>query len=371
MLNPFRSKPQTAHIDRPNLIVHSQAPFNAEPPTAQLRASFTTPLGGFYVRSHGDTPLLDRAAHRLTVTGKVGTKLVLSVAELRERFAARTITATMQCAGNRRADMRRVRPVSGDPWAPGAIGNADWTGVSLAEVLHAAGAEAEATHHVAFDCADECHVGGKTFRYGVSIPMPKALAPEVLLAYAMNGQDLAPEHGAPLRVVVPGWAGARSPKWLHTITVQPAPSENPIQADDYKLFPPHLTKETAEPALGITINALPLNSAICEPAPYARLPSGPVTLRGYATASGRAVLRVDVSPDGGRTWSQAALEDHGGSRWSWVFWNATLDLPKGERELVVRAWDESGQTQPAAADEVWNFRGYLSSAWHRVGVLVE
>jgi sulfite oxidase len=108
----------------------------------------------------------------------------------------------------------------------------------------------------------------------------------------------------------------------------------------------------------MTINGLPLNSAICEPAPHAHLSPGSATLRGYATATDRAVVRVDVSLDGGRTWSQAELEDQSG------------DLPRGEHELAVRAWDDARQTQPALPDDTWNFKGYLSSAWHRVPVLV-
>ncbi len=355
--------------DKPDLIVHSQHPYNAEPPTKLLRAGFITPLSGFYVRSHGAIPVIDAASHRLRVTGRVTHRLDLSVDALRERFPVRTVVATLQCAGNRRADMQRVRPVSGDPWAPGAIGNAEWKGVSLAEVLHAAGADADAACHVAFACADVCQVEEKQVHFGVSIPMTKALGPEVLLATDMNGAALRAEHGAPLRVVVPGYAGVRSPKWLHTITVQDTPSDNPFQADDYKLFPSHVTKETADPATGITINGLPLNSAICEPAPYARLPAGMTTLRGYAMATGRAVARVDVSLDGGRSWSQAELEAHSAGPWSWTFWQATLALARGEHELAVRAWDDAGQTQPALPDETWNYKGYLSAAWHRVSVL--
>jgi len=370
MPNPSSAMPAQAVIENPGLIAYSQQPFNAEPPADQLRASFITPRRRFYVRSHGDIPQLDPASHRLRVGGRVSTALDLSLDELKDRFPSATVMATLQCAGNRRADMQRVRPVSGDPWAPGAIGNAEWTGVPLADVLRAAGADEDAALHVAFDSADECITDGKTFRYGASIPMTKALGPEVLLAWAMNGDALQAEHGAPLRVVVPGYAGVRSPKWLCAISVQDHPSDSPIQASDYKLFPPHVTKETADPAAGITINAMPLNSAICEPAPHVQLPQGPTTLRGYATASGRAVVRVDVSQDGGRTWLQADFEDHSGSPWSWTFWRATLDLPKGEHELVVRAWDEAGQTQPAMPDDTWNFKGYLSAAWHRVPVSV-
>jgi sulfite oxidase len=114
---------------------------------------------------------------------------------------------------------------------------------------------------------------------------------------------------------------------------------------------------------------MPLNSAICEPATGAALPAGPAVLRGYATATAREVVRVDVSINGGRNWTQAALE-HGGP-WSWTLWTAPVELPKGRHELAVRAWDSAGQTQPALPDDTWNFKGYLSAAWHRVTVSAE
>ncbi len=216
-----------ADLDRnkPDLIVHSAHPFNAEPPLDRLRASFVTPQRGLYVRSHGAIPALDAASHRVSVGGRVASRLELSVADLRRRFPERTVTAVLQCAGNRRGDLAQVRPVSGDPWSAGAIGNVAWTGVSLADVLHAAGTETSPAMHVAFAACDECEVEGERFRYGASIPMSKALGPEVLLAWQANGEALAPEHGFPIRVVVPGFAGARSPKWLAAIEVRDTPSE--------------------------------------------------------------------------------------------------------------------------------------------------
>ncbi len=362
MFKPFHAKPQ--------LIVHSTQPYNAEPQLDRLRARLVTAQPDFYVRSHGNIPDLDEAEHRLRVTGRVAVPLDLSMDELRGRFPHRSVTATMQCAGNRRADMRQVRPVSGDPWAPGAIGTAEWTGVSLADVLRAAGAQTDTALHVAFSACDEMTMPDEgRFHFGVSIPMTKAMSPEVLLAFAMNGEALASEHGFPLRVVVPGFAGVRSPKWLETITVQDAPSDNHMQQRDYRLVPSDVTADTVDWARGVTINELPLNSAICDPAPHASLKPGCTTLRGYAIASARDITRVDVSPDGGRSWMQAELE-HDASPWSWTFWQATLDLPPGRHELVVRAWDSAGQTQPAAPDDTWNFKGYLSAAWHRVPVSV-
>ncbi|TLU71208.1 molybdopterin oxidoreductase [Lichenicoccus roseus] len=351
------------------MIIHTKEPFNAEPSLARLRASSITAQPDFYVRSHGKIPQLDEKTHRLHVAGEVRTPLDLSITELRDRFTLSTVTAVMQCAGNRRLDMQAVKPTSGDPWAPGAIGNAEWTGVSLADVLQAAGASAEPGLHVAFEACDEIEMPDEgRFNYGVSIPIGKAMSPEVLLAFEMNGEALAREHGYPLRVVVPGFAGVRSPKWLTAIIVQDRPSDNHMQQRDYKLVPAEMTANTVNWDQGITIYDMPLNSAICEPAARAEMKAGLATLRGYAIATAREVVRVDVSIDGGRNWRQAELEHDAEAPWSWSFWTATVDLPKGEHELAVRAWDSAGQTQPAQPDDTWNFKGYLSAAWHRVHV---
>lgn len=362
MTDPIRS--ETA------LIVRSEEPFNAEPPLDRLRSSFFTAQADFYVRSHGNVPELDGDAHRLRVDGMVGKPLDLSMAELRDRFPHRTVAATMQCAGNRRGDLLQVRPVSGDPWAAGAIGNAEWTGAALADVLRAADAAEGDALHVSFEACDDCETDGERYRYGASIPMRKATSPEVLLAWGMNGEALSPAHGFPLRAVVPGFAGARSPKWLARVSVGERPSDAHPQARDYKLFPPDATKETADWEKGVTIDEMPVNSAICEPAPGAELEAGAAVLRGYATASARRIARVDVSVDGGRSWRQAELRSDPAAPWSWTFWEISVDLPKGERELAVRAWDSAGQTQPALPDDTWNFKGYLSAAWHRVRVKV-
>ena len=269
---------------KPDLVIHSSEPYNAEPPLHLLSAVLETPQALFYVRSHGPVPQIDAATHRLKVAGLVRTPLDLGMHDLQTAFPRHTVTAAMQCAGNRRADMLQVKPVSGDPWSAGAIGNARWTGVRLGDVLRAAGAQESAGLHVAFDSVDECETEGQTSRYGVSIPMTKAVAPEVLLAFEMNGEPLAAEHGAPLRAVVPGFAGVRSPKWLACVTVQDRPSDNRVQALEYKLFPPATTKDTADPAQGLTINDMPLNSAICEPAALAGLKAGRTRMRGWAVS---------------------------------------------------------------------------------------
>ena len=356
-----------------DLIVHSAKPFNAEPALARLRSDFVTAIADCYVRSHGDLPRIDPGTHRLRVTGHVSRQLELSLADLQGRFATRSVMAVMQCAGNRRADLQQVEPTLGDPWGPGAIANLMWTGASLAEVLRAAGADHDPLLHVAFEAADIAeNEGGENARYGVSIPMPKALSDDVLVAWAMNGEPLTVEHGAPLRIVAPGYAGVRSAKWVREIRVQCQPSDAFQQQKDYLLFPPDIRKDTQDSCRGTTIYEMPLNAAICEPGDGATLPSGQRALvRGYAIATDRAVVRVDVSGNGGRDWRQAAIEQHGNQRWSWTFWHALLDLPEGQHELVVRAWDAAGQTQPADAADTWNFKGYLCASWHRIRVEVQ
>ena len=209
-----------------DLVVHSINPLNAEPPLDRLRRRFVTDVGDFYVRCHGNQPEIDAEAHRVTVKGSVRTPTELALADLKARFTSRTVMAVMQCAGNRRADMQQVQPTTGDPWAPGAIGNAEWTGVALRDVLLAAGADTAPRLHVAFESVDLAqNDGAPDAPYGVSIPMPKALDPDVLVAWAMNGKPLTKEHGAPMRMVVPGYAGVRSPKWLKAIVVQPHTSD--------------------------------------------------------------------------------------------------------------------------------------------------
>lgn len=351
-----------------HLIVRSQQPFNAEPPLDRLRAAFVTPEPDFYVRSHGAVPEIDPDAFLLEVGGRVARPAALSLPRLRDRHEPAEVTAYLQCAGNRRGELQPVAPTTGDPWGPGAIGNARWSGVRLGDVLRQAGLDDGADLHVALRGHDSAEHGGAVHPFEVSIPLAKALSPEVVLADRMNGEPLTPAHGAPLRLVVPGFAGIRSVKWLAAITVREGPSDNPMQARDYKLFPPHVARDSVDWSRGHTIDEMPLTSAICEPAAGAEVPAGRVVVRGYAAASGRAVARVDLSTDGGRTWREAGLERDEAAPWAWTLWSAALDLPAGDHELVVRAWDSAGQTQPSRPEDVWNFKGYLCASWHRVAV---
>ncbi len=355
-------------IKHPNLIIHEQTPFNAEPPLKLLRQSFITPKELFYVRNHGSIPKVDLAKYRLSITGSVSKQLSLSLDEIKEKFPRHTVMATIQCAGNRRDGLIQVKPIPGEePWQAQAIGNAIWGGVPLQEVLLAAGIEAE-TKHAAFSGLDEVEQEGKMFGFGGSIPIEKAMSPEVLLAYEMNGEPLTPVHGFPLRVVVPGYLGARSVKWLSSITLQESPSSNYFQQHAYKLFTPEVQTETADWTKGQMLGELFVNSAICNPLEGEKILTNSILVEGYAIASGsHSIERVELSNDEGTTWVRAELLDSP-SPWAWRFWQSQLELNKGCSQIIVRAWDSAGNSQPEDARTIWNFKGYMNNSWHRIEV---
>jgi sulfite oxidase len=347
-----------------DLIVYEEEPFNAETRLAALEGSLTA-TDAFYVRGHGAVPETDPAAWRLHVHGSVERELSLSLATLREAFREREETATLQCAGNRRAGLIAVRDIPGEaPWGPGATGTATWTGVALADVLALAGPLPEAAH-VGFEGSDLSPEAKPAQRFGGSIPLDKASRPEVLLAWAMNGEPLPPVHGAPLRVVVPGYIGARSVKWLERIEVRPTAWQGYFQHVVYRLLP---EDGTPGPGAGMPLGLVALNSAVLSPADGETVAAGRVDVRGYAFAGGeRYVARVDVSVDGSASWSQAELLDDLG-RWAWRHWRITVDLAPGEHEIVVRAWDSSAATQPEDEAALWNPKGYVNNACPRVRV---
>jgi sulfite oxidase len=350
---------------RADVIVHQEDPFNVETGLAALAEGPLTATDAFYVRGHGAVPEVDPATWRLRVDGAVERELDLSLTTLREAFRERTETATLQCAGNRRAGLIAIRDIPGEaPWGPGATGTATWTGVALADVLALARPSRE-VGHVGFEGADLSPEAQPPQRFGGSIPLDKACRPEVLLAWAMNGEALLPVHGAPLRVVVPGYIGARSVKWLERIEVRATPWPGYFQHVVYRLLP---EDGTPAPGAGMPLGLVALNADVLSPANGETVTAGPVEVRGYAFAGGeRHVARVDVSLDAGATWSQAELLDDLG-RWAWRHWRATVDLAPGDHEILVRAWDSSAATQPETEAALWNPKGYVNNARPRVRV---
>jgi sulfite oxidase len=349
---------------RDDLIVHESEPFNAETGLGALGKPVTD-TDAFYVRGHGAVPETDPETWRLQVVGLVERELSLSLETLREAFRTRTVTATLQCAGNRRAGLVAVRDIPGEaPWGPGATGTATWTGVGLADVLALARPERLASD-VGFEGADLSPEIEPAERFGGSIPLDKASRPEVLLAWGMNDEPLAPVHGAPLRVVVPGYIGARSVKWLERIEVRSEPWAGHFQHVAYRLVP---ADETPGPGVGMPLGLVALNADVLSPRDGETVRAGSVEARGYAFAGGdRYVARVDVSIDGGANWRQAELLDDLG-RWAWRQWRITLNLAPGDHEILVRAWDSSAATQPDDDAGLWNPKGYVNNARPRIRV---
>jgi sulfite oxidase len=350
---------------RGDMIVYEEEPFNAETSVAALAEGPFTPTDAFYVRGHAAVPEIDSTTWHLRVHGLVERELSLSLVTLREAFREREEIATLQCAGNRRAGLIAIRDIPGEaPWGPGATGTATWTGVALADVLALAGPLGGASH-VGFEGSDLSGEVEPAEPFGGSIPLDKACRPEVLLAWAMNGEPLSAVHGAPLRVIVPGYIGARSVKWLQRIEVRSSPWPGYFQHVTYRLLP---DDGTPGPGAGLPLGLVALNADVLSPSHGETVPAGPIEVRGYAFAGGeRYVARVDVSVDGAESWSQAALLDDLGP-WAWRHWRIVVDLAPGEHEIVVRAWDSSAATQPEDEAGLWNPKGYVNNARPRITV---
>ncbi|MGW4771793.1 sulfite oxidase [Nocardia sp. NPDC004278] len=356
---------------REDMIVRGRLPFNAEPPPSVLAGSEITAVDAFYARNHGPFPDIRTEQWRLGVDGRVDNPLTVTYDQLTTGFEQHSVVATLACAGNRRAELLAVRPIPGkEPWEHGAISTAEWAGPRLADVLQAAGVHHDDRLHVAFAAPDVAQEARPVQSYGSSIPLTKALREEVLLAWQMNSQPLPRVHGGPVRVVVPGYIGARSVKWVTAVTVQPVPSQNYFQALDYRILPPEADPEAVAPGEGISLSSLALNCDILVPTEGDRIPRGSRTVRGWAIAGdGHGIRRVDVSVDDGRSWRQADLHPAPG-RWAWRPWSLTVDMRPGPLNITARAWDDAGATQPESLASVWNPRGYGNNAWAHIKLTI-
>jgi len=351
------------------LIVRSQQPFNAEPELQRLVASAVTPVEQFYVRNHGPIPDFEAAEFRVKIEGLVHKPAELSLAQIQDAFPEQEAPATLTCAGNRRREMSAIKTVPGVQWDAGAIGHAQWKGAALWQLLEKAGLQAGAKH-VWFEGLDPIQEkDGSVAPFGGSIPLDRALDKRqpALIAHTMNGKPLTLEHGFPLRSLVPGYIGARSVKWLAKIVVSDRPSPNHYVAEAYKFV---ATDSKVELAKAEPIYEFPINAAICSPGTGARLRVGEVTVTGYALPPGNGqttIAKIELSTDRGRTWKAARLDGEPVAN-CWQLWSTTIALPAGDHELVVRAIDSTGRTQPEQSD--WNLKGYLYNAWHRCRVTV-
>ncbi len=341
------------------LVVVRETPFNAESPLAR-QLGVITPVERFYVRSHfTQNDAADAAGWRLAVEGAVETPLALSLNELLA-LPWRTLVGTMECAGNGR---RYVQPpVPGEPWDHGAVSTAEWTGVSLADVLGQANVANDAVE-VLFAGADSgaSPVDGATIAYQRSLPLRHARHPEVLIAFAMNGAPLTAEHGAPLRLIVPGWYGMASVKWLRSVQLIREPFEGAYQKARYV----YDYDDGREP---IPVSWMRVRSLIAQPSRGAQVPRGGVVVRGFAWSGAAPIESVEFSADDGHTWSPAELGD-ASSATAWRPWQFRWRPSKpGVHVLVSRGRDANGAQQPL--DPEWNRHGYGNNSVQRIEVEV-
>lgn len=353
-------------------VVHQEEPFNGGSPVDLLCDSEITPIERFYVRAHAPVPRIDASEYRLQVQGLVDAPLTLSLHDIQQKYPKRTLTATLQCAGNRRREMAAVKALPGESvmWNEEAVSTGIWGGVTLRDVLEQAGVQAEAAHveFISLDCVEE---KGEKFGYGSSIPLEKALSSEVLLVYEMNGEPLPALHGGPLRMIVPGYIAARSVKWVGQINLRTDPSENHYQQRDYKLFPPSEEGLDVDYSTGVMLGDLATDAVICTPRSGDTVLAGPLTVRGYALPGGDAqITGVEVSADDGVTWQTAQIVSERRA-WTWCLWEATLNLEPGQTVLRVRAHDTQNQQQPVDVSEIWNYRGYMNNSQFRVQLQVK
>jgi len=348
----------------PAMQWHSERPLTGSVP-AHEHDFDVTPSHRMYVRNNLLTPLIDINSHRLTVKGLVDKELTLSVFDLSKSFKTVSMQGMLECAGSGRTGYQPK--ASGTPWlVTGGMGCPKWGGVRLSDVLKAAGVKAGAAH-VAGQGGDPGMVptAAPVIR---SIPMAKAMDENTLIAWSMNEEPLPWVHGYPLRLVVPGWVGSASTKWLHTITLLDAPFKGTYMDSSYRVPRTPIEPGTKMPPDAVSAESWPIKSMITWPVPNARV-KGAVTVRGRAWVGEGLVERVEISTDEGKSWQRAQLAPVG-DRYAWrtFTYEHKPDRP-GYVTFLARAWDDRGNPQPAIP--AWNPLGYFWNGWHRVGVLVE
>ncbi|KAJ0416378.1 Oxidoreductase, molybdopterin-binding domain-containing protein [Aspergillus carlsbadensis] len=357
-----------------NTEYSADSPLNREPSVKELVSSFITPGSISYDRNHGPVPHISASTHTITIDGLVANPLRLTVNDLATKFPQHEICCALECAGNRRHTMRTMlKEVEGIDWGDAAVMNCNWKGPRLRDVLRHAGVqEARPDLHVAFSsyqvqCQEDKWFGG-------SVELARALSDDadVILALEMNGAPLEPNHGYPVRVVLPGIAGARWVKWLDRITIQDEESTNFYQRRDYKVLPEEaVDRDAAEPFWDKTpaMCEVPINSVIAVPEDNETITlseSGEYEVKGYAVPQGSdgPITKVQVSGDSGKSWVNAQIGNSGpgdgagdrAKKWSWVLWKAKVQVEKGHgREIVSRTYDAGGHRQ--AEHSQWNLRG--------------
>eukprot|EP00606_Chrysophyceae_sp_TOSAG23-5_P000285 GSChrysophyteH2.ASY1.ANO1.1605.1 assembled CDS len=357
--DPYSADPEGS----PVLNYHMKRPTNAEAPANLLGEAWITPPGLWFVRNHHPVPHIDADAHTFTITGRGDKKrdVNLNLRQLKEAYDKHTVVSSIQCGGNRRAGMNKVRRTN---------------------VLRSMGVDEEYAannniKHVVF-------IGDEDMQ--ASVPIRKALDRygDTLLAYEMNGEELPENSGHPLRVIVPGHVGVRNVKWVKEVRLSSEEAVGPWQRGmSYKGFGPSTTSLEGIDVEGIpSLQEQPVQSVITLPTAGTTVhPGDVVSLRGYAySGGGRGIVRVDVSVDGGKSWKTAELgagkQQPMDRAWAWTLWEIDVELPEDQPtgqplHCICKATDASYNVQPDSVEGIWNLRGINNNAWHRVDVPVE
>jgi sulfite oxidase len=356
-----------------NLVVLQDRPLVCETPEHWLDDE-VTPTDKFFIRNNGGIPeaAADPKAWKIKVDGEVNTPLELSVGELEQRFQPVTLKLQLECGGNGRAGFQPE--ARGNQWSNGAIGCAEYTGVRLKDVLAAAAPKSSAvyTAHIGADP----HLSGTPGQLSISrgVRLAKAMDEHTLIVLRMNGAALPTIHGGPVRLVVPGWPGSASHKWLTRIWIRDKEHDGPgMTGTAYRVTrKPMIPGGKVDDANMAILETMPVRSIITNVAHGAELAPGTrkLPVRGHAWAGDLAVSQVEVSVDYGATWKKAELKAPA-NKYAWQRWSTEVDLPSdGYYEIWSKATDANGRAQPHVVGN-WNPQGYGGNAFHRVAVLVK
>lgn len=352
------------------LTVLNDRPVNAECP-AHLLDDEITPATRHFIRNNGIPPTdIEAAGWQLTVDGEVDSALEMSIDQLRNEFEVVTLQLQLECGGNGRSAFNPK--AKGNQWTVGAVGCSEWTGVRLSDVLGRAGVKESAVYTAHYGA--DTHLSGDPDKLPISrgVPIEKALDPHNLIAFAINGEPIHPMNGAPLRLVVPGWPGSCSQKWLKRIQIRDQVHDGPkMTGTSYRVpsYPVAPGEKVAKEDFEI-IESMPVKSLITFPESGIEVPasSPELVVRGHAWAGDDKVTAVDVSIDFGATWVKAELTQPR-NPFAWQHFSAQLKFPmKGYYEVWARATSDKGRQQPFAI--AWNPKGYLNNSMHRVAVRV-
>ncbi|KAG8389719.1 hypothetical protein BUALT_Bualt01G0008000 [Buddleja alternifolia] len=362
-------------------------PFNAEAPLPRLmHHGFITPVPLHYVRNHGSIPKAVWEEWTVEITGLVKNPMRFTMHQLETEFPSKEFPATLVCAGNRRKEQNMTKQIMGFNWGAAAVSTSWWRGVPLRAVLKQCGIMSKkmGAVNVCFEGAEDLPGGGGS-KYGTSLRREIAMDPtrDIILAYMQNGERLSPDHGFPVRMIIPGFIGGRMVKWLKRIIVTTQESDNYYHFKDNRVLPSHVDAELANAQAWwykpeYIINELNINSVITTPCHDEILPINsfttqmPYMLKGYAySGGGKKVMKVEVTMDGGETWRICTLNhpekpNKYGKYWCWCFWSLEVEVLDllGAKEIAVRAWDEMFNTQPEKL--IWNLMGMMNNCWFRV-----